>query len=66
MSGLLVLLFFIVPVLDIACWVAWKNAQKENKSFFFFLLLVLSVPQALFLIYVVSNIAIALFTGKRL
>lgn len=66
MNGFLVFLIFAVPLLDMACWVAWKNARKESKSFFLLMLLILYIPQALFLIYVVANIAIALFMGSRL
>lgn len=66
MNDFLVSLFFVIPLLDVGCWVAWRNAQGRNRDFFFAALLVLGIPQAGFLLDVLIRIAIAVFSGTQL
>jgi hypothetical protein len=58
--------FFAVLLLEVRCWVAWRNAQKGNRGFISVALLILGIPQAVFLTYVFTRIAIALFSGSQL
>ena len=62
MQGFVLLLFVIFSIADVTAWLLTKNSPSGSHKT---LLLVLAIPQAVFLVFVLLRIAVALMTGAR-